>query len=172
MDGLPQEWIALPEPWMSVIRVVITLVAAGVVVRLGDKLITRAMSRPDRAERTRISEGRQKTLASLLKSIYFATGRGPSLPLRSLNILGIDTSALLGGAAILGVAVGWALKTSSATLSQAFLSSFEGQYDIGTTSPPPSCRGSSRKLGCAPLACAIGTETSHVVPNGLIEKTN
>ena len=77
-----------------------------------------------------IDESRVKTLTGLLQStLRYVTSIVAFLMI--LDLLGIDTKALLGGAAVLGLAVGFGAQNLVRDVITGFFLIYERQYDVG-----------------------------------------
>ena len=87
-------------------KIAAVIIIASLVVKIGNSLIGRLMATNGRVPGMAIDESRVKTLTGLLQStLRYVTSIVAFLMI--LDLLGIDTKALLGGAAVLGLAVGF-----------------------------------------------------------------
>ena len=115
MGLLESQKEALLAVGMVVVRSFAVIVLAALGVRLGDSLIEKLFQEASEMKGAHLSDNRAKTLKSLLKSslryVAFAIAC-----LTILEVAGIDTKALLGGAAILGLAVGFGAQMSASTM--------------------------------------------------------
>lgn len=116
------------------------------------------------------ADQRGKTLSGLLKSaIRYVTGI--ILLLTVLEMLGIDTKALLGGAAVLGVAVGFGAQNLVRDVISGFFIIYERQYDVGDYVTIAGVSGFVEEIGLRTTRLRDFSGDLHIVPNGLVDKT-
>jgi small conductance mechanosensitive channel len=156
--------------WISAVKIAAVLVMAYAVLRLGDSLIARLFQSASKARGLHVSDSRGKTLAGLLSSAL-RYAMGTLVLITVLNLVGIDTSALLGGAAILGVAVGFGAQNLVRDVITGFFIIYERQYDVGDYIIAAGVSGVVEENRTAHHQAPGRSGEVHEIPNGLIEKT-
>ena len=168
--------------WAVSARIAAVLVLSYVAIRAGDMLIARVFMRSVRGrtdDRTNDQtkgraaippDSRAKTLAGLLRStLRYAVGATAFLTV--LDLVGIDTKALLGGAAILGLAVGFGAQNLVRDVISGFFIIYERQYDVGDYITAAGLSGFVEEIGLRITRLRDYSGDVHVIPNGLIDKT-
>jgi len=156
--------------WVSAVKIAAVLVLAYAVIRLGDSLIARLFQSASKAKGLHVSDSRGKTLAGLLSSAL-RYAMGTIVLLTVLDLVGIDTRALLGGAAILGVAVGFGAQNLVRDVITGFFIIYERQYDVGDYITAADVSGIVEEIGLRTTRLRDFSGEVHVIPNGLIDKT-
>lgn len=150
--------------WLGVAAV---LIGAYVLVRVGNAAITR-LSNP--REGSTIAGGRRaQTMAALLKSIlrytvYFVAG------LTILGLLGVQTGALLTGAGLVGLAVGFGAKNLVQDIITGFFILFEDQFDVGDYISAAGVAGVVEEVGLRVTRLKDLGGQIHFLPNGSISQ--
>lgn len=161
---------ALSGYWTAAARVAAVLVLGFGILRLGDSVIGRLSQSVSKGRNLRIMDNRGRTMASLLKSLLrYAVGT--VLLLTVLDLAGIDTRALLGGAAVLGVAVGFGAQNLVRDIITGFFIIYERQYDIGDYVSTAGVSGTVEEIGLRTTRLRDWNGDVHVIPNSLIERT-
>lgn len=154
----------------TAVRVVIVLIVTAVLVKLGDSVVNRVLVRPQKPGDTRFDEARRKTLASLLKSSVRYVATAAAL-LTILQLVGIDIKALLGGVAIVGLAVGFGAQSLVKDIITGFFIIYERQYDVGDYITAAGLSGIVEEVGLRTTRLKDWSGDVHIIPNGLIDKT-
>lgn len=151
-------------------RVAGILVLSYVVLKSGDSLIERVFRRAAGMHGSGASDSRGKTLAGLLKSaLRYAVGT--MVLLTVLDLVGIDTKALLGGAAVLGLAIGFGAQNLVRDVITGFFIIYERQYDVGDYITAAGLSGIVEEVGLRTTRLRDWSGDVHVIPNGLVDKT-
>ncbi|MGI6164017.1 MAG: mechanosensitive ion channel family protein [Bacillota bacterium] len=152
-------------------RVGAVIVLALVVIRVGNSLINRLFSHPQaRVPGLELDQTRAKTLAGLLRSaLRYITGIVTLLMI--LDLVGIDTKALLGGAAVFGLAVGFGAQNLVRDIITGFFIIYEHQYDVGDYVTIAGVSGIVEQIGLRTTVLRDWSGDVHTVPNGLVDKT-
>ncbi len=154
----------------TIAKIGAVIVIAFLVVRIGTSLINRLMASDGRVPGLAIDESRVKTLTSLLQStLRYVTSIVAFLMI--LDLLGIDTKALLGGAAVLGLAVGFGAQNLVRDVITGFFLIYERQYDVGDYVSVAGVSGIVEQIGLRTTVIREFSGDVHTIPNGLIEKT-
>lgn len=154
----------------AALRILLVVVLWAVALKVGDALIGRMFKKPQGIARLGTDDNRTRTLSSLLKSAlrYGVSGIAViTIP----EVLGVDTKALLGGAAILGLAVGFAAQNLVRDIINGFFIIYERQYDIGDYITIAGVSGIVEEVGLRTTKLRDWSGDLHIVPNGLVDKT-
>ncbi len=161
--------------WLNIAFVGIKLgaiiVMALLIVKIGNSLIDKLLSKTDgMAKGLTIDESRAKTLSGLLQSTlrYVVS---IVVILMILDLIGIDTKALLGGVAVLGLAVGFGAQNLVRDVITGFFLIYERQYDVGNYVTIAGVSGVVEHIGIRTTILRDWSGDVHTVPNGLVEKT-
>lgn len=154
----------------TVVRIAIVVLVTAVLLKLGDSLINRVLANPSRFKGPGLDEARGKTLASLLKSAIRYVATAVAL-LTILQLMGIDIRALLGGVAIVGLAVGFGAQSLVKDVITGFFIIYERQYDVGDYITAAGLSGFVEEVGLRTTRLRDWTGEVHIIPNGLIDKT-
>jgi small conductance mechanosensitive channel len=154
----------------TIAKIGAVIVIAFLVVRIGTSLINRLMAANGKVPGLAFDEPRRKTLTSLLQStLRYVTSIVAFLMI--LDLLGIDTKALLGGAAVLGLAVGFGAQNLVRDVITGFFLIYERQYDVGDYVSIAGVSGIVEQIGLRTTIIREFSGDVHTIPNGLIEKT-
>lgn len=157
------------DTWSSftsqIIKIIIIILLAGLVVRIG-KVIIRRMFSFKMKTRIRASERREKTLLKLLENtlsyiIYFSA---------ILAILSefMDISGLLASAGVLGLAVGFGAQSLVKDVISGFFIIFEDQFSVDDYVLIGEAEGTVMEIGLRTTKIeAYGGEV-YIIPNGNI----
>ncbi|MGI6632492.1 MAG: mechanosensitive ion channel family protein [Bacillota bacterium] len=154
----------------TAVRVAVVIIATALVVRLGDSLIDRTVAHPPKFRGPNYDEARGKTLGSLLKSAIRYVASTVAL-LTVLQLVGIDIKALLGGVAIVGLAVGFGAQSLVKDVITGFFIIYERQYDVGDYITAAGLSGVVEEVGLRTTRLKDWSGDVHIIPNGLIDKT-
>jgi small conductance mechanosensitive channel len=161
---------ALAAYWTAAAWIAGLLVLSYVVVKFGDSLISRFFQKAMKARGPRASDSRAKTLAGLLRSaLRYAIGT--VVLLTALDLAGIDTKTLLGGAAVLGLAIGFGAQNLVRDVITGFFIIYERQYDVGDYITAAGLSGVVEEIGLRTTRLRDWSGDVHVIPNGLVDKT-
>jgi small-conductance mechanosensitive channel len=154
----------------TALKIGLVVLITGVVVKIGDSLVNRLLARGARVGGPSFDESRGLTLASLLKSaLRYVAGTVAALTV--LQLLGIDIKALLGGVAIVGLAVGFGAQSLVKDVITGFFIIYERQYDVGDYITAAGLSGVVQEVGLRTTKLRDWSGDVHIIPNGLIEKT-
>ncbi|PKG24306.1 mechanosensitive ion channel family protein [Niallia nealsonii] len=153
------------------LKVVVILVVSTLLIKLGKLAINNIFKvRPHAA--LRISERREATLVKLLENaityvIYFIAA------MTLLSIFGIDVKALLAGAGIVGLAVGFGAQSLVKDIITGFFIIFEDQFSVGDFVRIGVFEGVVEEIGLRTTKIKSYTGEINIIPNGsIVEVTN
>ncbi|PIC74622.1 mechanosensitive ion channel family protein [Sporosarcina sp. P17b] len=156
--------------WLSTgifaIRILLIIVVAGVVVKVGQVLIRRFFAIKLKSP-MRKTERREKTMIKLLENalkyiVYFAA------ILAVLTEFKIDAKGLLAGAGVLGLAVGFGAQSLVKDVISGFFIIFEDQFGVGDYVRINSGEGTVMEIGLRTTKIALYGGELYTVPNGQI----
>ena len=136
----------------------VVLVGGYVLMRLAVALITEAVKRNPKVDRT---------LAHFVKAVL-KTGGWLVLGVVVLGVLGVNVAALMGGLAVGGFIVGFALKDTLGNLAAGAMLLFYRPFDIGDTVSIASSEGEVVSLGMSLTVLRAADGRLISIPNGTI----
>lgn len=163
------------EFWLGpgglVVKIAAILLSAFLIIRIGNSLIAKLFDeREAKVPGSLIDENRAKTLSGLLRNaIKYVIGLIALFMI--LDVFGIDTKALLGGAAVLGLAVSFGAQNLVRDVISGFFIIYERQYDVGEYVKIAGVSGVVEQVGLRITVLRDWSGDVHIVPNGLVEKT-
>lgn len=147
---------------------IIAMVLIG--LRIGDSLIEKVFLKVPAVPGMKVDDNRKKTLLGLLKNALKYVAWTVAV-LMILPLFGIDIKALLGGVAILGLAVGFGAQNLVRDVITGFFIVYERQYDVGDYVIMAGVSGVVEEIGLRTTRLRDWSGEVHIVPNGLVEKT-
>ncbi|WP_312470725.1 mechanosensitive ion channel family protein [Neobacillus sp.] len=164
-DKLQNEgtWLNLGE---GVLKIVAILVIANIIVRIG-KVAIHNIFKIRNMSPLNTSERREDTLSKLLDSVlsyvvYFIA------VMMVLSVLGIDVKALIAGAGIVGLAVGFGAQSLVKDIISGFFIIFEDQFSVGDHIRIGLFEGNVETIGLRTTKIKSWTGEVHILPNGSI----
>ncbi len=161
-------WLTLGQ---GVLKIFLILIFATVFIRIGKLAIRKVFLFRGRSP-IRISERRENTLAKLLENVltyvvYFIA------IIMVLETLSLDVGALLAGAGIVGLAVGFGAQNLVRDIITGFFIIFEDQFSVGDFIRVSTFEGTVEEIGLRTTKIKSWTGEIHILPNGNItEVTN
>jgi small conductance mechanosensitive channel len=171
--GIPQQILndfVNEKTWVSfgsgIIKIIIVLVAANIVIRIGKVAIHNIFKIRNRSP-LRTSERREETLSKLLDNVLSYVVYFIAL-MMILSVLGIDVKALLAGAGIVGLAVGFGAQSLVKDILSGFFIIFEDQFSVGDHIRVGQFEGDVEAIGLRTTKLKNWTGELHILPNGTI----
>ncbi len=161
-------WISLGQ---GILKICLIFIVATAFIRIGKIAISKVFLFRGKSP-IRISERRENTLAKLLENIltyvvYFIA------IIMVLETLGLDVAALLAGAGIVGLAVGFGAQNLVRDIITGFFIIFEDQFSVGDYVRISTFEGTVEEIGLRTSKIKSWTGEVHILPNGNItEVTN
>jgi small conductance mechanosensitive channel len=158
-----QTWITIGESFLKIIAI---LILTSILIRIG-KLAIRNIFKVRTPSRLRISERREATLLKLLENmltyvVFFVAA------IMILSVLTIDVKALLAGAGIVGLAVGFGAQSLVKDIITGFFIIFEDQFSVGDYIRVDQFEGTVEEIGLRTTKIKNWTGEVHILPNGSI----
>ncbi|PLS15781.1 mechanosensitive ion channel protein MscS [Bacillus sp. M6-12] len=161
-------WLTLGE---AVLKIIIILIISGIVIRFGKSAIRKFFQVRSRSP-LRISERREATLSKLLQNVLTYVVFFISL-MMILQAMTIDVKALLAGAGIVGLAVGFGAQSLVKDVITGFFIILEDQFSVGDYIRIGQFEGDVMEIGLRTTKIKSFTGELHVIPNGnIMEVTN
>lgn len=163
-----QLWITIGQ---GLLKIILILFVANMFIRLGRLAISKVFLFRGKSP-LRISERRENTLSKLLENIltyviYFI------MIIMVLETLTINVGALLAGAGIIGLAVGFGAQNLVKDIITGFFIIFEDQFSVGDFIRVSTFEGTVEEIGLRTTKIKSWTGELHILPNGSItEVTN
>ncbi|MDP4084664.1 MAG: mechanosensitive ion channel family protein [Bacillota bacterium] len=156
-------WITFGE---GILKIIAILVISGLLIRIGKITIHNTFKIRNRSP-LRTSERREATLEKLMDNIlsyvvYFIAF------LMILSVLTIDVKALLAGAGIVGLAVGFGAQNLVKDILSGFFIIFEDQFSVGDHIRVGQFEGNVEEIGLRTTKIKSWTGELHILPNGSI----
>lgn len=176
MKWIEQEWniildyLTKREIWESIgqglIKVFLIILLAFIATRAGRSLIRKVFKQRSRGP-FRITERREATLSKLLENtltyiVYFAAF------IMMLETIGIKVGALLAGAGIAGLAIGFGAQNLVRDIITGFFIIFEDQFSVGDYIRTSNAEGFVEEIGIRTTKVKSWTGELHIIPNGNI----
>lgn len=154
----------------SAARIALVIGLALALTKLVNSLIRSLFEHYGKPNGAKLDEQRRRTLLSLLTSTVKYIMGGIAL-VTILEILNIDTKPILGGAAVLGLAVGFGAQSLVKDVITGFFIIYERQYDIGDYISVAGVSGVVEELGFRATRLRDFSGEVHIIPNSLVTIT-
>ncbi|MBT2641062.1 MULTISPECIES: mechanosensitive ion channel family protein [Bacillaceae] len=161
-------WFAIGE---SALKILAILIISGLLIRVGKVAIQNFFKMKTRGP-IKVSERREMTLMKLLENVlkyvvYFIA------IMSILAALTIDVKAMLAGAGIVGLAVGFGAQSLVKDIITGFFIIFEDQFSVGDYVRIGQFEGTVEEIGLRTTKIKSFTGEINILPNGsIIEVTN
>ncbi|MBT2680333.1 mechanosensitive ion channel family protein [Bacillus sp. ISL-35] len=161
-------WFAIGE---STLKIIAILIISGLLIRIG-KLAIHNFFRIRTKGPIRVSERRETTLQKLLENILTYVVYFISI-MTILSALTIDVKAMLAGAGIVGLAVGFGAQSLVKDIITGFFIIFEDQFSVGDYVRIGQFEGTVEEIGLRTTKIKSFTGEINILPNGsIVEVTN
>src|SRR5699024_395258 len=159
-----------PEFWEtilnSVIKIIVILIVAFIIIRIGNRLIDKIFKSRRRSP-IKMNEKREQTIKILLKSTLTYTVYFIAI-IMILESVSIRISALLAGAGIAGLAIGFGAQSLVKDVISGFFIIFEKQFSVDDYVFISGIEGTVIEIGLRTTKVQGWTGEEHVIPNGNI----
>jgi moderate conductance mechanosensitive channel len=163
-----ENWFMLGEVLFKIFAII---VLTSIVIRIG-KVAIQNIFRVRHKSPLRTSERREATLMKLLENILTYVVSFMAF-LMILSTLTIDVKALLAGAGIIGLAVGFGAQSLVKDIISGFFIIFEDQFSVGDFVRIGQFEGTVEEIGLRTTKLKTWTGEQHILPNGsIVEVTN
>lgn len=158
----PGLWITIGE---GVLRIVLIIILALIIVRVTRKLVDRLFKRRESGP-IRITERRENTLKKLIKNVVAYVVYFIAIIMVLDNVLGFNVGALLAGAGVAGLAIGFGAQNLVRDIISGFFIIFEDQFSVGDYVGVAGIEGTVEEIGLRTTKVLSWTGELHVLPNG------
>lgn len=153
----------------KVLRLALIVIGSGLARRFFRLIVDRFFLPQTGSKRLYLEEKRARTLSSLLKSIiqyviYFVT------LIMILQEFQIDTTSILAGAGVIGLAVGFGAQTLVRDVITGFFIILEDQYSVGDYIANGDMAGTVEDIGFRITKLRGASGVLHIIPNGSFTK--
>ncbi|MDX8289878.1 mechanosensitive ion channel family protein [Metabacillus indicus] len=163
------------DMWLSagqgLLKIIGILILASILIKIGNVVIGKIFMLRTKSP-LRISERRENTLVKLLDNVLTYLVYFIAL-LMILETLSFDVKALLAGAGIVGLAVGFGAQNLVRDIITGFFIIFEDQFSVGDMIRVGQFEGTVEEIGLRTTKIKSWTGEINILPNGNItEVTN
>ncbi|MFD2627349.1 mechanosensitive ion channel family protein [Oceanobacillus kapialis] len=158
----PGLWITIGE---GVLRIVLIIILALIIVRVTRNLVDRLFKRRESGP-IRITERRENTLKKLIKNVVAYIVYFIAIIMVLDNVLGFNVGALLAGAGVAGLAIGFGAQNLVRDIISGFFIIFEDQFSVGDYVGVAGIEGTVEEIGLRTTKVLSWTGELHVLPNG------
>ncbi|EKN69930.1 mechanosensitive ion channel family protein [Neobacillus bataviensis LMG 21833] len=156
-------WMSIGEGFLKIIAIIII---SNILIRIG-KLAIHNIFKIRTLSPLNTSVRREETLSKLLDNIlsyvvYFISA------MMILSVLGIDIKALIAGAGVVGLAVGFGAQSLVKDVISGFFIIFEDQFSVGDHVRIGLFEGNVETIGLRTTKLKSWTGEVHILPNGSI----
>jgi moderate conductance mechanosensitive channel len=161
-------WLNMGEALLKILAI---LVITNILIRIG-KLMIHNIFKIRNLSPLNTSDRREETLSRLLDNVlsyvvYFIAF------MMILSVLGIDVKALIAGAGVVGLAVGFGAQSLVKDIISGFFIIVEDQFSVGDHVRIGQYEGNVETIGLRTTKIKSWTGELHILPNGsIIEVTN
>ena len=172
VDTLGEVWqfIIGPQLWLSIgkttLKIFIIILLAFIISRIGNKIIGQLFKEEGRIQ-LRISSRREKTLKKLLQNVlsYIISFIALVMVLETFDV---NIGALLAGAGIAGLAIGFGAQSLVKDVISGFFIIFEDQFSVGDYVTVAGVEGTVEEVGFRTTKVKSWTGEENIIPNGNI----
>ncbi|MFJ7744832.1 mechanosensitive ion channel family protein [Peribacillus sp. NPDC097295] len=156
-------WLMLGE---GIIKIFLVLLLSRIIIRIGKTVLNKFFLVRTKTP-LRVSERREATLIKLLENILTYVVNFISL-IMILEICGLDVKALLAGAGIIGLAVGFGAQSLVKDIITGFFIIFEDHFSVGDYIKINTFEGEVLEIGLRTTKIKSSKGELHLIPNGSI----
>ncbi|WP_164670550.1 mechanosensitive ion channel family protein [Virgibacillus doumboii] len=163
------DYLSGPELWIAIggaiLKIIAITILALIVVRIGNKLIDRIFESRSSGP-FRMTERREVTLTKLIKNTLKYTVYFIAIIMILDGALGLEIGALLAGAGVAGLAIGFGAQNLVRDIISGFFIIFEDQFSVGDYILTSGAEGTVEEIGMRTTKIKSWTGEQHVLPNG------
>jgi moderate conductance mechanosensitive channel len=161
-------WITIG---IGAVKILLIIILTAVILKIG-KSVIRNIFRVRSRSPFKITERREATLSKLLENVLTYVVYFIAITMVLTN-LGVEIGALLAGAGIVGLAVGFGAQNLVRDIITGFFIIFEDQFSVGDYVRVGNAEGFVEEIGLRTTKIKSWTGELHILPNGNIaEVTN
>lgn len=152
----------------AILKVIAILLGSSIVIRIGKTMLQNVFKMKARGP-IKMSERRQTTLLKLVENVLKYVVYFIALVM-IIEAMGVDISALLAGAGIVGLAVGFGAQNLVRDIITGFFIIFEDQFSVGDFIRVGTSEGFVEEIGLRTTKIKSWTGELHILPNGNIQE--
>ncbi|MCA0972318.1 mechanosensitive ion channel family protein [Halobacillus litoralis] len=157
----PQLWTAIG---LGAMQIVLILIISFLVIKIGRRLITKFFANRTKGP-FKISQRRESTLSKLVANalsyvVYFVAF------IMILETFTLEIGALLAGAGVAGLAIGFGAQNLVRDIISGFFIIFEDQFSVGDYIRTSGVEGFVEEVGLRTCKVKAWTGEVHILPNG------
>lgn|SRR5699024_10609604 len=174
MSDLEKIWTYLsgPDLWISIttaiLKIILIIILAVAIVKVSKKIINRIFTGPeeDRESPLRISKRRENTLKKLTANVIAYVVYFIAFIMILDNVLGFNVGALLAGAGVAGLAIGFGAQNLVRDVISGFFIIFEDQFSVGDYVLVSGVEGTVEEIGLRTTKILSWTGEMNILQNG------
>jgi len=165
-------YLSGPDLWISIgtatLRIILIITLAVTIVKLSKKIINRIFTGPaeDRESPLRISKRRENTLKKLMANVIAYVVYFIAFIMILDNVLGFNVGALLAGAGVAGLAIGFGAQNLVRDIISGFFIIFEDQFSVGDYVLVSGVEGTVEEIGLRTTKVLSWTGEMNILQNG------
>src|SRR5690625_3459590 len=150
------------------LRIILIITLAVTIVKLSKKIINRIFTGPaeDRESPLRISKRRENTLKKLMANVIAYVVYFIAFIMILDNVLGFNVGALLAGAGVAGLAIGFGAQNLVRDIISGFFIIFEDQFSVGDYVLVSGVEGTVEEIGLRTTKVLSWTGEMNILQNG------
>ncbi|AVR01010.1 mechanosensitive ion channel protein MscS [Oceanobacillus iheyensis] len=170
-EKLQNSWHYLkgPDLWLliggKILQVILIIVLALIVVRVTRNVVDRLFKKREKGP-IRITERRENTLKKLIKNVVAYIVYFIAIIMILDNVFGFQVGALLAGAGVAGLAIGFGAQNLVRDIISGFFIIFEDQFSVGDYVGVAGIEGTVEEIGLRTTKVLSWTGELNVLPNG------
>jgi len=166
------KYISGPDLWLAIgsaaFRIVLIIMIATFIIKMSKKIIYQVFSdhKRKRATPIRITARRENTLKKLSANVISYVVYFIAFIMILDNVLGFNVGALLAGAGVAGLAIGFGAQNLVRDIISGFFIIFEDQFSVGDYVLVSGVEGTVEEIGLRTTKILSWTGEMNVFPNG------
>mgnify|MGYP000277031493 CR=1 FL=1 len=153
----------------DIVRALVIVLAGHIVIKTVNAVVERVIRRHWTDGHLDPKERRAQTLAAVLKSVMRYSIDFIAI-VTVLRLFKVDTTSILAGAGIVGLAVGFGAQNLVRDIITGFFIIFEDQFGVGDYITATGLSGTVEELGLRITRLRDFGGELHIIPNGIIDK--
>ncbi|MCJ0931564.1 mechanosensitive ion channel [Virgibacillus halodenitrificans] len=163
------DFLFSPDLWISIgiaaLKIFFIVIVALTFVRISRNLVDRLFKRREKGP-IRLTERRENTLKKLIKNVVAYVVYFIAIMMILDNVLGFQVGALLAGAGVAGLAIGFGAQNLVRDIISGFFIIFEDQFSVGDYVGVAGIEGTVEEIGLRTTKVLSWTGEMNILPNG------
>jgi small-conductance mechanosensitive channel len=157
------------KPPLNIVTHLVEIAVLFAVMKIANRLLSRLVDRLLESSAMRMDDRRRSTMRSLLRNLLRYTLYFIWI-LSALETFNFHVGALLAGAGIAGLAIGFGAQSLIKDVLTGFFILFEDQYAVGDTVKINGITGEVVQIGLRLTHIRVWTGELEIIPNGLVQQ--